>query len=278
MTPDYFKVMSVPLIRGRVFNSHDTVATARVVIVNREMVRRHFAGKDPLGQRIRVVDSDPSKPAPEIWSEIIGVVGDVKPRGPQSETGPQVYEAFDQMPEQLMTLVVRTKGPAPGMVPAIRDVFHSLDKDVRFDTLYPLINTLEWWWTQQRFNMILFTLFSVIALVLAAIGIYGVMAYSVNQRTHEIGIRMALGALPRDVLRLVLGSGSRIIGIGLLFGTAGALVSTRLISALLFNVSPYDPVSYFAIIVLLSAIALLACWVPARRATKVDPIVALRAE
>ena len=278
VTPDYFKVMSVPLIRGRVFNSHDTVATARVVIVNREMVRRHFAGKDPLGQRIRVVDSDPSKPAPEIWSEIIGVVGDVKPRGPQSETGPQVYEAFDQMPEQLMTLVVRTKGPAPGMVPAIRDVFHSLDKDVRFDTLYPLINTLEWWWTQQRFNMILFTLFSVIALVLAAIGIYGVMAYSVNQRTHEIGIRMALGALPRDVLRLVLGSGSRIIGIGLLFGTAGALVSTRLISALLFNVSPYDPVSYFAIIVLLSAIALLACWVPARRATKVDPIVALRAE
>ncbi len=126
--------------------------------------------------------------------------------------------------------------------------------------------------------MILFTLFSVIALILAAIGIYGVMAYSVNQRTHEIGVRMALGAMPRDVLRLILASGARIVFIGLLLGTAGALASTRVLSSLLFNVSPYDPVSYVGIIVLLSTIALLACWIPAKRATKVNPIVALRAE
>ena len=126
--------------------------------------------------------------------------------------------------------------------------------------------------------MILFTLFSLIALLLAAIGIYGVMAYSVSQRTHEIGIRMALGALPRDVLRLILASGSRTIGIGLLLGTAGALVSTRLLSTLLFNVSPYDPVSFVAILLILSAVGLLACWVPARRATKVNPMVALRSE
>jgi len=273
VTPDYFKVMSIPVIRGRVFTAHDTATTPRVVIVNREMVRVHFPDKDPIGQRIRLLDD-----GPETWSEIVGVVGDVKPRGPTSPTGPQVYQAFEQYPEQLMTLEVRATGPAPGLPAAVRDIFHSLDKDVRFETLYPFEAAIAYAWVQQRFNMILFTLFSVIALILAAIGIYGVMAYSVNQRTHEIGIRMALGALPRDVQRLILASGARIIGLGLLIGTAGALVSTRLISTLLFSVSPYDPVSYFAIIVLLSIIALLACWIPARRATKVDPMVALRTE
>jgi putative ABC transport system permease protein len=284
VTPGYFRVMSIPLIRGRVFTPHDTAATSRVVVVNREMVRLHFPDKDPIGQRIRLLGGGPQptplpgKPAPEVWSEIIGVVGDVKPRGPQSDTGPQVYEAFDQAPEQLMNLMVRTKGAAPGLSPNVRDIIHALDKDIRFDIFYPLIATIEWTWTRQRFSMILFTLFSTIALVLAAIGIYGVMAYSVNQRTHEIGIRMALGAMPRDVLRLILGSGARIILIGLLLGTAGALASTRVLSSLLFNVSPYDPVSYIGIIVILSAIALLACWIPARRATKVNPLVALRSE
>jgi len=284
VTSDYFRVMGIPLIRGRVFNSHDTAATARVVVVNREMVRRHFADKDPIGQHIQILGDDPGqtpfpgKSSPEVWLEIIGVVGDVKPFGPRSETGPQAYEVFDQVPEQVMTLVVRAKGPSPALYAAIRDIMDSLDKDIHFTTLYPLIATLEWWWTQQRFNMILFTLFSVIALVLAAIGIYGVMAYAVTQRTHEIGIRMALGAMPRDVMRLILRSGLRIVLIGLLLGTAGALASTRVLSALLFNVSPYDPASFIGIIVLLSAVAFLACWIPARRATKVNPIVALRAE
>jgi predicted permease len=273
VTPDYFKALSIPVIRGRTFNSHDTATTPRVVLVNQEMVRVHFPDKDPVGQRIRLLDG-----GPETWSEIIGIVGDVKSRGPQSPTGPQVYQAFDQVPEQLMTIEVRAKGPAPGLAAAVRDIFHSLDKDIRFETLYPLEGTIAYAWIQQRFNMILFTLFSVIALILAAIGIYGVMAYSVNQRTHEIGIRMALGALPKDVLRLILASGARIIGLGLLLGTAGALASTRVLSSLLFNTSPYDPVSFVAIIALLSAIALLACWIPARRATKVNPIVALRAE
>ena len=285
VTPDYFRVMGVPLIRGRVFNSHDSLGTARVVIVNREMVRRHFPGKDPIGQHIRLLhdnrgESPPTgtPPAPEIWLEIIGVVGDVRPRGPQSEILPQVYEAFDQNPEQLATLVVRATGPSPALYGAIKNVFDSMDKEMHFTTLFPLIATLEWWWTQQRFNSILFTLFSVIALILAAIGIYGVMAYSVTQRTHEIGIRMALGALPRDVLQLILRSGSRIVLIGLVIGTAGALATTRVVSALLFQVSPYDPVSFLAIITILSAVAFLACWIPARRATKVSPIVALRAE
>ena len=273
VTSDYFKALSIPVIRGRTFNAHDTATTPRVVLVNQEMVRLHFPDKDPIGQRIRLLGS-----GPETWSEIIGIVGDVKSHGPTSPTTPQVYQAFDQMPEQLMTIEVRAKGPAPGLPAAVRDIFHSLDKDIRFETLYPLEGTIAYAWIRQRFNMILFTLFSVIALILAAIGIYGVMAYSVNQRTHEIGIRMALGALPQDVKRLILTSGARIVGIGLLLGTAGALVSTRLISTLLFSVSPYDPVSFVAIIVLLSAIALLACWIPARRATNVNPIVALRAE
>ena len=273
VTPDYFRAMSIPVIRGRVFTAQDTATTPRVVVVNREMVRLHFPDKDPVGQRIRLLDG-----GPETWSEIVGVVGDVKPRGPLSPTQPQVYQAFEQMPEQLMTIVILAKGPAPSLSAATRDIFHDLDKDVRFDTLYDLQGTIAYAWVQQRFNMILFTLFSLIALLLAAIGIYGVMAYSVSQRTHEIGIRMALGALPRDVLRLILASGSRTIGIGLLLGTAGALVSTRLLSTLLFNVSPYDPVSFVAILLILSAVGLLACWVPARRATKVNPMVALRSE
>ncbi|MEO6876180.1 MAG: ABC transporter permease [Opitutaceae bacterium] len=274
VTADYFKVMSIPVIRGRVFTRQDTATTAHYVVVNREMVKRHFADKDPIGQHLRLLDDK----APETWSEIIGVVGDVKPRGPASDTQPQVYQAFEQYPQQLMTIVLKAKPAAPGLAVAVRDIIHALDKDIRFETLYELQGTIQYSWVQQRFNMILFTLLSVIALILAAIGIYGVMAYSVTQRTSEIGIRMALGAQPRDVLRLILLSGARVVGLGLLIGTAGALATTRLISVLLFNTSPYDPVSFIGIILLLSAIALLACWIPARRATKVNPIVALRSE
>ena len=284
VTAEYFRVMSIPLIRGRVFDASDTANSAHYVVVNREMARLHFPDKDPIGQRIRLFENNPgradspAKPAPEIWSEIIGVVGDVKPRGPTSPTQPQVYQVFDQAPQQLMTIVMKAKGEAPGLSAAVRDIVHGLDKDIRFEQLYDLQATIAYSWVQQRFNTILFTLFSGIALILAAIGIYGVMAYSVNQRTHEIGIRMALGALPGDVKRLILTSGARIVGLGLVLGTAGALVSTRLISTLLFSVSPYDPVAYVGIIVILSAIAFLACYLPARRATKVDPLVALRCE
>ncbi len=273
VTPDYFKVMSIPLIRGRVFTAHDNTNSARVIVINREMVSRHFSDKDPIGQRIRLLD-----PGPEIWSEIIGVVGDVKPRGPQSPTDPQVYQVFNQEPYRLMTLEILAKGPAPGLATGVRDIISDLDKGIDLKTLYPFQATIAYSWTKQRFNMILFTLFSAIALILAAIGIYGVISYSVTQRTHEIGIRMALGARPNSVMRLILISGAKLIGLGVLIGTAGALASTRLISSLLFNVSPYDPVSFVVIILLLTAIALLACWIPARRATKVDPMIALRSE
>ncbi len=273
VTPDYFNVMSIPLIRGRVFTSHDKINSAQVVVINREMVRRHFPDKDPIGQRIRLLD-----PGPEIWSEIIGVVGDVKPRGPQSATGPQIYQAFNQVPYQHMSLEILTRGSATGLSEDVRKIVHSLDKGIEFKTLYPYQATIAYSWTKQRFNMILFTLFSAIALILAAIGIYGVTSYSVTQRTHEIGVRMALGARPENVMRLILVSGARIIGLGLLIGTVGALASTRLISSLLFNVSPYDPVSYVVIILLLTSIAILACWIPAWRATKVDPMIALRSE
>ncbi|HNC24441.1 MAG TPA: ABC transporter permease [Opitutaceae bacterium] len=275
VTPDYFKVMSIPIIRGRGFTAQDTATTTPNVVINREMARLHFADKDPIGQRIQLADeSGAHKP----WAEIIGIVGDVKPRGPMSPTQPQVYQAFEQNPQQLMTLVIKAKPASPGLSAAVRDIFRSLDKDIRFEQLYDLQGTIQYAWVQQRFNMILFTLFSLLALILAAIGIYGVMAYSVKQRTSEIGIRMALGAQSRDVLRLILASGARVVGIGLLLGTLGALATTRLISMLLFNTSPYDPVSFIGINLILALIALLACYLPARRATKVDPLVALRHE
>ncbi len=275
VTPDYFKVMSIPVLRGRVFTPQDTATTTQYVVINREMARLHFADKDPIGQRLQLADDGGAR---KPWAEIIGVVGDVKPRGPMSPTQPQVYQVFEQYPQQLMTLVIKARPPAPGLPAAVRDIFHTLDKDVRFETLYELQGTIQYAWVKQRFNMILFTLFSLIALILAAIGIYGVMAYSVNQRTPEIGIRMALGAQRRAVLEPILTRGARALGLGLLLGTLGALATTRFISMLLFNTSPYDPVSFIGINLILAFIALLACWLPARRATKVDPLVALRHE
>jgi putative ABC transport system permease protein len=276
VSPDYFQVMSIPLIRGRGIKAQDTAGSPRVVVINREMVRTCFPNADPIGRRIRLFTRFAN---PETdWAEIVGVVGDVKPRGPTSPTNPQVYKAFDQSPAAMMTLVLRTNGSAPGLPATIRDIIHSTEKSVFFETIYGYDATIAYSWVQQRFNMILFTLFAAMALLLAAIGIYGVMSYSVSQRTHEIGIRMALGALPRDVLRLVLTQGARVVGLGLVLGTLVSLAATRLLSALLFNTSPYDPVTFGVILVVLSAVALFACWFPARRATKVNPMIALRSE
>jgi putative ABC transport system permease protein len=245
------------------------------VIINQELVRRHFAGVDPIGQRLMIMTMADK---PDAIREIIGVVGNVRPSGPQSELEPQVYEPVAQYGLNWLTLIVKAKGPAPALPATVSDVMKAIDPDLPFRNLRPYESALAGRWFRQRFSMILFTLFSAIALTLAAIGIYGVMNYAVSQRTQEIGIRMALGANARDVVALVFGSGARIVALGVGIGLAGSVASARLLQTMLFNTSAADPVTLGGVALLLTLVAFLACWIPAHRATKVDPIVALRSE
>jgi putative ABC transport system permease protein len=239
------------------------------------MAKTLFPGLDPIGQHIRVTDAD---------SEIVGIVTDVQHYQLSGDTHIQTYEPFAQVPFDFMTLVVREANVASdapgnlGLPAAIRTAIYSVDKDQPIASMRPLTRLVADSVARPRLAMFLFVVFSGVALLLAAIGIYGVIAYSVTQRTVEIGIRMALGAQRRDVLRLVFVGAARLVGLGLASGMIGALVLTRLISSMLFGVSPQDPLTFAAIAALLAAIAALACWLPARRATNVDPMVALRAE
>jgi len=272
ITPDYFKAMGIPLLRGRLFNAHDSAGAPRVAIINESLAKKFFPNENPLGQRINITNG------PEAFREIVGVVGDVKHYGLDTDTPLQTYEPFAQQPLNFLTFVVRTSGPIPGLPAAIRTAIYSVDKDQPIASVRPLTQLIAESVARQRFAMFLFAVFSGVALLLAAIGIYGVMAYSVTQRTGEIGIRMALGAQQADVLRLIFVQGGRLVALGLGAGLVGALLLTRFISSMLFGVSARDPFTFVAIAALLAAIAGLACFIPARRATKVDPLTALRAE
>jgi putative ABC transport system permease protein len=275
VSPDYFKALGVPLLRGRGFTGEDRVGSPRVVIINQELARRHFPGVDPIGQRLMIMTMADK---PDAIREIIGVVGNVRPSGPQSELHPQVYEPVAQFALNWLTLIVKTKGPAPAFPATLNDVMKALDPDLPVGNVRPYEAALAGRWFRQRFSMILFTLFSTIALALAAIGIYGVMSYAVSQRTQEIGIRMALGAKARDVLALVFGSGGTIVALGVAIGLAGSIAFARVLRTLLFNTSPVDVLNLIVVSALLAFVALLACALPARRAIKVDPVVALRSE
>jgi putative ABC transport system permease protein len=273
VTPDYFKAMGIPLRRGRFFTPQDAATAPRVAIINESMAAKYFPNEDPLGKRINVPNG------PETWREIVGIVGDVKHYRLDGEPTVQTYEPFAQSPFDVMTFVVRTTGPAPGGLPAsIRTAITAIDPAQPVASIRPLRALLDGSVSRQRFAMFLFAVFSGVALLLAAIGIYGVMAYSVTQRTNEIGIRMALGAQRGDVLRLVLVQGGRLIVLGLAVGLVGAALLTRFIASMLFGISAHDPLTFAAIALLIAGVAGLACLIPAARATKVDPIIALRAE
>ncbi len=275
VSPDYFKAMGIPLLRGRGFTDRDRQGSPRVVLINEELARRHFPGVDPIGRQLMIMTMADT---PDVDREIVGVVGNVRPYGPQSELGPQVYEPLAQLPQGGLNLIVKAKGPAPALPAAFGDLLRTLDPDLPPRDLRPYDNAIAGSWFRQRFSMILFTLFSGIALALAAIGIYGVMSYAVGQRTQEIGIRMALGAKARDVEALVFNSGARIVALGLGLGLAGTLAFARVLRSLLFNTSAADPVNLLVVGGVLALVAAIACAVPARRATKVDPMVALRSE
>lgn len=275
VTPDYFQTMSIPSLKGRAFAEQDRDNTAKVIIVNEALASRFWPNGDAIGKRLGFFEDDPDK---QVWREIVGVVGNVRHKALELEVTPEVYFPYKQLPRNFMNLVVRSASDPSSMVPAIRNQVLSVDKDQPVSDIMTMDQRVARSVASSRFVMSLLGAFSMLALGLAAVGIYGVMAYLVTQRTQEIGVRMALGAQKRDVLKLVVGKGMALAVIGIAIGLVASLALTRLMRSLLFEVTPTDWLTFVITSVVLLTVALLACYIPARRATKVDPLVALRYE
>jgi putative ABC transport system permease protein len=277
---DFFSAMRISLRKGRVFTPDDREGAPEVAVVNEAFARRVFPGEDPLGRRIGLqlgqLRPGEAASAPQL-RQIVGVVGDVRHFGLAQDAEPEVYLPYRQDPAPLVSLMVRT---APGLQvgAALKSAVWSIDPDQPVLAVLPLEQLAAESVTLRRVSAILLGALSAVALFLAALGIYGVMAHSVAQRTHEIGVRMAVGARARDVVGLVLREGGRMAALGGALGLLAALALTRLLESLLFGVSPTDPASFAAVIAFLFACALLGCWLPARRAARVDPVIALRYE
>ena len=272
VSPDYFQTMRIPLVKGRLFTEHDDSAAQRVAVINESVARRIFPGEDPIGKQIRMgIDS-------QVVREIVGIVKDVKHYALEGKFTMQMYVPYRQQAMDTMVFLLRTDTDPASLTSAARRTIFALDKDQPVSEASTLEDLVSASASQRRLNTLLIGFFAVVALVLAAVGIYGVVAYSVAQRTHEIGVRMALGAQKRDVFSLVLRQGMLLVVAGVALGLAGAMALTRLISQLLFNVSALDAATFLSTPLLLAAVALLACYLPARRAARVDPMVALRYE
>ena len=270
---DYLKAMGIPLLGGRALSERDNADAPRVMLINEFFARRYFPDEDAVGKRIRLTI------APAFVAEVVGVVGDVKHRGLNRDAGPEAYVSYLQVPNSMMTLIVRAvSGDPANMTAAIRQAVEQVDKEQPIYDVKPMTAWLQASVARQRFNMLLLAVFAGVALLLAAIGVYGVINYSVTQRTQELGIRVALGAQPRDVLKLIVGKGLALTLAGVVFGVAGAFALTRLMEGLLFGVTATDPLTFALVAVLLTGVALAASFIPARRAMKVDPMVALRYE
>jgi putative ABC transport system permease protein len=275
VSPDYFRTLQIPLRTGRLLTDRDTRDVPDAVVINQTLARKYFAGEDPLGKRITF--GDPQAPNGQ-WYTVVGVVGDVRGTRLSDEPYAQLYTSYRQTPRRAFTLIVRTAAEPALMQKTVRDQVWALDRQQPLYNVRTVDQVLAQAIARPRFNMLLISILAGVALVLAAVGIYGVISYSVTQRTHEIGIRMALGANTSDVLKLVVGQGMLLAGTGLALGLLAAFALTRIMSSLLFAVSATDPVTYLGLALLLGFIAFLACYIPARRATKVNPVTALRAE
>ncbi len=272
-TPDYFRTMNIPLLRGRVFTEQDTKDSVRVCVINDATARMAFPGEDPVGKFVVNFGPDSEK------LQIIGVVGNIRHLALDTAPHPELYQPLGQAKWPRMFIAMRSAvGNSLALLPAAQNAVWSVDRNVALGNVRTMEDTIARTLLKRKFTMTLLTIFAGIAVALASIGLYGVMSYSVSQRTREIGIRMALGAQRADVLRLVVRQGMLLTAIGVGLGLAGSLGLTRLISSLLFGISATDVSTFGAVSILLLAIALLACWLPARRASGVDPMVALRAE
>jgi putative ABC transport system permease protein len=278
VSPGYFRAMGIPLLRGRTFNEQDGGDAPGVVIINETLARRHFPGEDPLGKRLGFS-------GPTDWREIVGVVRDTRNYGLDEEVKPEAYMPYTQSaPGYLagsisgMILVARTASDPQGMSAAIKREVQGLDGNLPVYNIKTMEQHLAESTAQRRFNMLLLSAFAGVAVLLAVFGLYGVMSYMVSQRTREIGLRMALGAQARDILGMAVRQGVVLILIGIGVGLAGALALTRVMSGLLYGVDATDPATFAAIVLLLAFASLIACYIPARRATRVDPLIALKYE
>jgi predicted permease len=273
---DYFRTMGIPLIRGRMFSAQDDWNSPHVAVISESLARDRWPNQDPIGQVINFGNMDGNlKP-----QTIIGIVGDIRGRGLDRLASPIIYLNYRQRgmkPNSSPTILMRSAAPPAEIVSAARGIFHDLSPDVpvKFSTFE---GEMSGWLADRRFLLLLVGLFAAAALTLAAVGIYGVVAYSVTRRTQEIGIRMALGAQRSDVLRMVVGEGARLALLGVAIGIAASFAITRLLSSLLFGVSATDPITFASVAVLLSVVALLASYIPARRAMRLDPNIALHYE
>jgi predicted permease len=274
ISPGYFQSLGVPLLRGRFFGEQDSPTSPRTAIINATMSRRFWPGEDPLAKRFKFAYQTAADP----WITVVGVVGDMHRDGVTRDPVSEIFLPLSQQPARGMDFVVRTSADPRSFAADVRNAIRSADKTAPVFNVTTLEDALRDQVAPRRFQTFLLSLFASLAVILSAIGIYGLIHYSVTRRTHEIGIRMALGAQPLEVIRLVLGQAGRIALLGILIGVGGALSIGRVLNSLLFGVTATDPVTFVAVTLLLSIVALAACYIPARRAIRVDPMVALRYE
>jgi putative ABC transport system permease protein len=273
VSPDYFRAIGIPLLNGRTFNEGDHKDSPPVAIISRSLADQYFPGMNPIGRRIAISNTDGT-----VWREIVGVVGDVKQRNLENSPTPQLYEPVAQQTWGSMGVVIHAPHAPAGLADALRHTLRQIDPDLPLIGLGTVEQLVAKSVSQRQFFTFLLGVFTLIALILASVGIYGVMAYSVNQRTAEYGVRIALGATPGSIRNLVLGRAGILLGAGFAVGTVAAMGTGQLLASLLFEVSPFTPGPYLIAMTIFGVIALAACYIPARRATRVDPITALRAE
>ena len=270
----YFEALRIPLRHGRFFNEHDTIDSERVVIVDEKLAERYWPGEDPVGKRLKFGDLGDDTP----WERVVGVVGNVQQYGLDTDDRIAIYRPHAQRPGRVLYVTVHTAAEPSGLRAAVAGVVHALDPDLPLHRMTMMSERVERALASRRFAMTALVLFAFVALVLAAVGTYGVMAYLVRQGTRELGVRLALGATPGAVARLVIGQGLSVTAAGLGLGLAGAWVMGRVLEGLLYGVTARDPLTLGVTIVSLSVVAVLACWLPARRASAIDPMRSLRAE
>ncbi|HST22854.1 MAG TPA: FtsX-like permease family protein, partial [Blastocatellia bacterium] len=283
VTPGYFESLGVTLLKGRLISETDNDKAPRIAVVDEKFARRFWPNGEAIGKRVAVNIT----PTGVDWGEIVGVIGHIRHYGTNKEGQDrayfpegreQIYYPQAQNPQRTMYLAIRTATDPSNLTNAVRGVVQSLDRNLPLYEVKTMDQLVSVAVANPRLNLVLMGIFAGVALILATVGIYGVMSYSVTQRTHEIGIRMALGAQTSDVMKMVVIQGMALTGAGVIAGLAGALLTTRLMSSLLFGVSATDPITFGVISLILTGVALGACFVPARRATKVDPMIALRYE